>query len=158
MTITCDGIEQDPMTFKGSELFLRERLKENKKLNEKNMPFIPIHGDAYDLEDFVGARIVYIWLKGATPDLLELMITKFLEDENAMYLVTHATRNHFKGLQTLRYIDNYDGGFSCATQISKMHIYAKHELDMDNSNIKPKNREGLSEKIAKAYLELQSHS
>ena len=151
----CVGLEQDELTFEGSEL-LQDYVMKKLELDKK--PFIPIHGDAYNLKGFGGARIVYMWIKGVAPDLEDYLINVFINDKHAMYLVTHVPARLNKELETLRLVKSFIGSFAKSSSKMQMHIYAKKELTMSNDHIKKVNGEGLSDKIANAFFEHKTFS
>ena len=151
----CVGLEQDELTFEGSQKLL-DHLMKKMKIDKK--PFIPIHGDAYSLAGFGGARIVYMWIKGVTPDLEDFLINVFINDKHAMYLVTHVPARHNEELKTLRLVKTFTGSFAKSSSKMQMYIYAKKELNMSNDHIKKVNGEGKSDEIAKAFFEHKTFS
>lgn len=134
------------MTFQGAELLQAHVMKEKKLLNR---PFIPINGNAHDLKNFGGARIVYMWIKGAYVTLEDDMIELFCKDEHAMYLVTHVTTVDNRQLNTLRHVAEFKGKFASSENSMNIHIYAKDKINMSNDHIKEVNGEELSDRIAK---------
>ena len=57
------------------------------------LPFYPIYGDANKLNNFGGASVVYMWMKGAPPSVHDHIYFTFLQDINARYFITSQKRD-----------------------------------------------------------------
>ena len=60
--------------------------------NSEKLQIYPIYGDALNLTDFGGYKVVYAWMKDAPPEVHDHTLHLFTLDKSAIYFITHDKR------------------------------------------------------------------
>ena len=92
----------------------------------KVLPFYPIHANALYLNNFGGALVVYMWMKGAPKIVHDHIYRTFIDNRCARYFVTSTKCNEGKLKEDgLKYWGQIKGSHSQCKGTMAIYIYSK---------------------------------